>query len=81
VSADHDPAVTAITTAGESSRDALNFRYADGGTVATTLFDYLMIADVDLGLNTTIEYVGMTATPEDRPKNLEHRRWLLEPRI
>lgn len=53
--------------------DYVTFHFNGGSTATWTLFDYLGTADLDLGLSAVVEYVGMTAKPEDRPTNLEHR--------
>jgi hypothetical protein len=58
-----------LQTAGEQ----LTFIFSNGGTVTATLFDYLAHVDTDLGLQSTVEYVGKTANPATRPTDLEHR--------
>lgn len=77
----HTPWPMALSEAGlpvapcgvRTAGDRLTFVYPAGCTARFTLFDFLDSVEVDLGLQTTIEYVGKTANPATRPTNLAHR--------
>jgi hypothetical protein len=44
-----------------------------GGKISMSIYELLDRCDIETGINTEIQYVGYTETPEDRPFNRKHR--------